>query len=46
MDTFKEKQELDDVLSQTPVPSLLPLLRYQLAAKLDHAELSDGRVNR
>jgi Fe-S cluster assembly protein SufD len=37
---------LDDVLSQTPVPSLLPLLRQTLAAKLDHAELSDGRGSR
>jgi Fe-S cluster assembly protein SufD len=37
---------LDDVLSQTPVPSLLPVLRHELAAKLDHAELSDGRVSR
>jgi Fe-S cluster assembly protein SufD len=37
---------LDDVLSQTPVPSLLPWLRQELAAKLDHAELSDGRGSR
>ena len=30
---------LDDALSQTPVPSLLPFLRDRLATKLDHAEL-------
>jgi Fe-S cluster assembly protein SufD len=37
---------LDDVLSQTPVPSLVPLLREALADKLDHAERTDGRGSR
>ena len=33
---------LDDALSQTPVPALLPFLRAGLAAKLDHAEADQG----
>jgi Fe-S cluster assembly protein SufD len=37
---------LDEVLSQTPVPGLLPLLRQSLAAKVDHAEQTDGRWSR
>src|SRR5260370_18635117 len=36
---------LDDALSQTPVPSLLPVLRARLAAKLDHAQRDQAALH-